>query len=225
MYILYLYSFGFICFVLYKCLSKYNKKKYTKLDYKNNYVFILKSIEFFTKDKKIETKNYNKNYFNQFNFELNVDYMCDYYVVNYIYNNTKYKYYSSNNNLLSFPFYKAEEIKNYVYINKISKALLIIYDKNKENKENEEKIENENEEYDILDEIVKFVGPNYNFYKDLDIKFNIDSFLKYIYVDNDMMFKKLNFIDKNYYIKLYDNFNNEYKYNLDYLQWNPELKL
>jgi len=218
MYILYLYSFGFICFALFKCLSKYNKKKYTKLDYKNNYVFILKSIEFFSQDKKIETKNYNKNYFNQFNFEINVDYICDYYVINYIYNNTNYKYNSNNNNdLLCFPLYKADEIKNYVYINKISKALLIIYDKDKD--------KNENEEYDILDEIVQFVGPNYNFYKDLDIKFNIDRFLKYIYADNDMMFKKLNFIDKNYYIKLYDNFNNEYKYNLDYLKWNPELKL
>ena len=145
----------------------------------------------------------------QNDIKLKVNILFDYYVVNYIYNNIEYKYYS-NNNILKFPIYKEEQIKNYVYINRITKAILVI---------------NENIEYDILAQILPFLGPNYNFYKDLDIKLSIKSILKYIYIKDKKILKEINFDNKNYYIKLYDNFNNEYYNKSDYLNWNAELQL
>ena len=221
MYLLYLSSISFIFITLLKCLFFKNVNiNYKKFDYKNKYYFTIKNIEFFKDNNKIEVIEYNKNYFNQFKFELDIDFVCDYYVINYIYNNIEYKYYS-NNDLLTFPIYKSGEIKNFVYINKITNAVLII-NNNNNNKENE--ILHDEEEFDILNDLLKFVGPNYNFYKDLDIKFNIDIFLKYIYVDNPIL-KKLDFINKNYYIKLCDNFNTIYKIESDYLNWVPDLKL
>ena len=132
MYGLYLYTLSFILFTLYNCFSNKRNKNITvkKLDDKKNYSFIIRNIEFFKNGKCIEFTNYNNYYFKQNNIELNVNFLYDFFVVNYIYDNTDYKYYSENN-FLTFPMYSSDQIKNYVYINKISSAKLLITESDK----------------------------------------------------------------------------------------------
>lgn len=218
MYVLYVSTLSFILFTLYNCfLNKTNKNLTSKkFDHKNNYVFIIKNIEFFKNGDSVGLTNYDNYYFRQNNIELNVNFLYDFFIVNYIYNNTKYKYYS-NNSFLTFPMYSSEQIKNYVYINKITKAKLIL----KETECNENEI-------DILEMLLPFLGPNYNFYKDVEhsgIKPNIDKILIYLKYNNPIALDKLDIENKNYKLVFYDNFNNEYNLDFDHLIWNPELKL
>ena len=75
----------------------------------------------------------------------------------------------------------------------------------------------------ITDEINKFVGPNYNFYKDTDFKFKTESLISYLKAENF-----INEIDSNnvsYKFIFYDNFNNEYSDYNDYIIWDPNLRL
>ena len=221
MYILYLSTFSFILLTLYNCFSNKRNKNITikKLDHKNNYSFLIKNIEFFKNGKCVEFINYNNYYFKQNNIELNVNFSYDFFVVKYIYDNNNYKYYSENS-FLTFPMYPSEQIKNYVYINKISSAKLLIT----ETKKNEISVTHE---IDILPLIFPFVGPNYNFYKDLEVlgRLNIDKILTYLKFKNEIVLDKLDIENKNYKLILYDNFNNEYDVDLEYLTWDPELKL
>lgn len=232
MYVLYLSTLTFILLTLYNCFSVKTNKNITvkKLDDKKNYSFIITNIEFFKDGKCVEFTKYNNYYFKQNNIELNVNFLYDFFVVNYIYDNTEYKYYSENS-FLTFPMYSSEEIKNYVYINKISSAKLFITESDKNEISN--KISNESQisitdEIDILQMLIPFVGPNYNFYKDLEVlstRLNIDKILTYFKFKNDNVFDKLDTVNKNYKLLLYDNFNNEYNVDLNHLTWNPELKL
>jgi hypothetical protein len=117
--------------------------------------------------------------------------------------------------------YSSEQIKNYVYINKISSAKLLITESNKNEM-------SKTDEIDILPMLIPFVGPNYNFYKDLEvlgIRLNLDKILAYLKFKNENVFDKLDTVNKNYKLLLYDNFNNDYNVDSDYLTWNPELKL
>ena len=219
MYVLYVSTLSFILFTLYNCFSNKRNKNVTvkKLDHKKNYSFIIRNIEFFKNGKCVEFTNYNNYYFKQNNIELNVNFLYDFFVVNYIYDNTEYKYYSDNS-FLTFPMYSSEQLKNYVYINKISSAKLLIT-------ESDESI---TDEIDILPMLIPFVGPNYNFYKDLEvlgITLNVDKILTYLKFQNENVFDKLDTVNKNYKLILYDNFNNEYNVDSNYLTWNPELKL
>uniref|UniRef100_A0A6C0LFZ7 Uncharacterized protein n=1 Tax=viral metagenome TaxID=1070528 RepID=A0A6C0LFZ7_9ZZZZ len=225
MYVLYLSTLSFILFTLYNCFSDKRNKNLTckKLDDKNNYSFIIKNIEFFKNGKCVELKNYNNYYFKQNNIELNVNFIYDFFVVNYIYNNTEYKYYSENG-FLTFPMYSSEQIKNYVYINKISSAKLLVT----ETDNNKISV---TDEIDILPMLIPFIGPNYNFYEDLEYigtnvtKLNVDKILTYLKCKNENTYDKLDTVNKNYKLLFYDNFNNEYNIDSNYLRWNPELKL
>ena len=219
MYVLYLSTLSFILFTLYNCFSNKRNKNITvkKLDNKKNYSFIIRNIEFFKDGKCVEFTNYNNYYFKQNNIELNVNFLYDFFIVNYIYDNTEYKYYSDNS-FFTFPMYSNEQLKNYVYINKISSAKLLIT-------ESDESI---TDEIDILPMLIPFVGPNYNFYKDLEvlgIRLNVDKILAYLKFKNENVFDKLDTVNKNFKLLLYDNFNNEYNVDSNYLTWNPELKL
>lgn len=203
MYLFYISSIGFIIVTILRCAILINnrpKPKFKKLDDKINHLFVIQNIEFFKDDKLIKIIEYNSNvkYLEQRNIELNVNFLYDYFIVNYTHNSKHYKYYSENS-FFTFPIYSEDQIKNYVYINKILRAVLYI----------------NNEEFNILNIILPFVGPNYNFYNDLDIKLNIKNILKH----------KINLSDNNFSIKLYDNFSNEYNINSDFFNWNPELKL
>ena len=229
MYVLYLSTLSFILLTLYNCfLNKRNKSiKVKKLDDKKNYSFIIRNIEFFKDGKCVEFTNYNNYYFKQNNIELNVNFIYDFFVVNYIYDNTEYKYYSDNS-FLTFPMYSSEQIKNYVYINKISSAKLLITESDENEISNKSQI-SITDEIDILPMLIPFVGPNYNFYKDLEvlsIRLNVDKILSYLKFKNEnKILQKLDTINKNYKLLLYDNFNNEYNIDSTYLTWNPELKL
>ena len=230
MYVLYLSTLSFILLTFYNCFSNNRNKNTTfkKLDDKKNYSFIIRNIEFFKNGKCVEFTNYNNYYFKQNNIELNVNFLYDFFVVNYIYDNTEYRYYSDNS-FLTFPMYSSEQIKNFVYINKISSAKLLITKTDKNEKSDKIGI---TEEIDILPLIIPFVGPNYNFYKDLEdigtsvtSVTNLDKILTYLKFKNEIILDKLDTENKNYKLILYDNFNNEYNVDSNYLTWNPELKL
>ena len=230
MYVLYLSTLSFILLTLYNCFSNKRNNNITvkKLDDKKNYSFIIRNIEFFKNGKCVEFTNYNNYYFKQNNIELNVNFLYDFFVVNYIYDNTEYRYYSDNS-FLTFPMYSSEQIKNFVYINKISSAKLLITKTDKNEKSDKIGI---TEEIDILPLIIPFVGPNYNFYKDLEdigtsvtSVTNLDKILTYLKFKNEIILDKLDTENKNYKLILYDNFNNEYNVDSNYLTWNPELKL
>ena len=216
MFFLYSTSLILILFTLYKYYynSYYNVKRIKKFDYKMKGSFEIKNIEFFKDNKKIEYKKYNNEEINNNFLNLKIDFIYDFFIANYTYNNKNYKLYSENS-YFKFPIYSDDQINNYVYINKITSASLII--------------NNENEDYkkiiDILDDIIPFLGPNYNFYNDLlneNIRLNIKNILLYLKLNNK---NKYDFINDNYMIKFFDNFNNEYNIDLNYLRWNPELKL
>ena len=229
MYVLYLSSLSFILFSLYKFFFSNRNDNVKKLDHKDNYSFIIKNIEFFKNGKLVDFTNYNNSYFKQKNIELNVDFLYDFFVVNYIYNNTEYKYYSDNS-FLTFPMYSSKQIKNYVYINKISSAKLLITETDNSEISNSEISNSEisKSEIDILPMIIEFVGPNYNFYKDLELMghiHNLNDILTYLKFKNDKILDKLDLVNKNYKLIFYDNFNNEYNIDSNNLTWNPELKL
>ena len=227
MYVLYLSTLSFILFTLYNCFSNNKNKNITvkKLDHKENYLFIIINVEFFKNGKCIDFINYNNHYFKQNNIELNINILYDFFVINYTYNNKEYKYYSENS-FLTFPMYSSIQIKNYVYINKISSAKLLITETEKNEISSTREISSTHE-IDILPLIIPFVGPNYNFYKDLEVleRLNVDKILTYLKLKNDIVLDKLDTENKNYKLILYDNFNNEYNVDSNHLTWNPELKL
>lgn len=256
LYILYFLTTGYITynilhFTYNYCINKHKKidgehKKNDKsyFENNNNYSFLIKNIEFYKNNYVIKCSNYNNFYFKQTDIIFNLSFDYDYYIINYVFNDTEYKYMRNdkNMNIISFPMYKLEEIKNYVYTNKISKALLIISEENTEIFE----------EIDILKYLLPFLGPNYNFYYDKEYKLDIKLVLKHILVTKS---KELFFNDDdnnnssydNYYryyenynrcynkilsnnkylLKLYDTFGNIYQFenNNINLHWNPNLQL
>ena len=218
MYILYSVCIGLTSIILYKYISSIfkrrirgNKRNIKKFDYVNdNYFFYLTNIEFYRKKTLIKTIDYNKEIKIQKNFELNIDEIFDYMIISYKYNNISYKFYS-NNSFLTFPLYLKSEIKNYAYINKLSEAILEI------------NTEIEKKNINILSLILPFLGPNYNFYEDLNIKIILNDIINYFLLKEKT---KVNIDINNYTLKLYDSFHNEYILkNDDYLKWMPKLNL
>ena len=213
MYILFVSSGLLLTYLFYTCVFSVNKKV-KKFDYKEeNYEFILDNIMFYKNNECVRTFEYNKEFRVKKSIELNVDFIYDFIVVNYYYNSVNYKYLSESS-CITFPIYTKEQIKTYVYTNKIKYA--------------EIKKITPSPSFDncflftITDIINQFVGPNYNFYKDLDCKFKTEHFVNYLtaenYIDN---------VNKNdiFMILFCDNFNNDYFDYNDYLTWDPNLKL
>lgn len=247
MYILYLFTFGYITYNLFFYAYKYYFNQYKKIDVKHKkndnlafensskYSFLIKNIEFYKDDKLIEVSNYNNLYFEQTILVFKLSYDYDYYIINYVFNDNEYKYLRNDEDMdtILFPMYNSEQIKNYVYINKISKALLILSEENSELFE----------EINILEHVLPFLGPNYNFYSDLDNKLDIKLILKNILMnktkelflnvhddnnnnDNNYIkhYNKILSTDK-YLLKLFDTFGNVYQFKQNNLEWNPNLKL
>lgn len=212
MYIFYLTSLCLVGYAIVKCSTK-NKKKVNKFDHKEKFSFMIHDIKFYKDNQYVDKIQYNNNNNNkEKTIELNVNFLYDYYIVNYEYNNKLFKFYSKNS-FLTIPIYSEEQIKKYVYVNNIKEASLVI--------KKEVEIE-----YDIKRDLIPFLGPNYNFYKDLDIKLNTFDILKYISIYNFEIKNIIETINKdNIIIKLKDNFGIEYKNNDEYLFWNPNLKL
>lgn len=237
MYFLYISSIGFILYSFYKYVMNNYINKTTILnnfDDKTKYKFLLKNIEFYVNNKCIEVKEYNMYYTKQASLNISNTYIFDYCIINYNYNDKLYKYVSEIN-YIKFPIYSEEELKNYVYINQIKKAILEYnYNENelKTKNENINENEKESEKIDILKYLLPFLGPNYNFYKEtnnkMNLKYIINSMNYEIGMDKDLdkvsnFYLLNNIINKVYKLKLYDTFNNEYDVVCDDLKWNPNL--
>ena len=207
MYILYISSTLILFYSLSYCIC--NKKKVKKFDYKETKKFELKDIYFYKNNELIKIKKYDKTCDKQKFLEFNL-LSYDYFVIEYLVNNKLYKY-LSNSTSVKFPFYFSDNIKNYVYINNIVEAKLLIKESNDEIKT-----------IDITDQLIPFLGPNYNFYNDLGLNMKTKLIINYI------LLKKLHAIksveNKKYQLKLYDNFSKEYNIG-EYIEWNPNLQL
>jgi len=211
MYFLYLSTVFFIIYATYKFLFE-NSNNIKTFDYQNEYDFYLNNINFYKNNKCIDTKYYNKSYNTPENVELIADLLYDFYVVDYNYNSKNYKYLSSDS-FLTYPLYSIDKIKNHVYINNIKLAELKILN---------ELISTEDNVINITTIVNEFVGPNYNFYKDNNYKFNKKEFISYLKAENII---KADEKEQIYKIFLYDNFNNEYSDDDDYLKWESNLSL
>lgn len=218
LYSLFIATIGLIVFRYIKKNIKNTKstkstKSTKKFDDIDEYNFNLENIEFYKDNLLIKQKNYDKKE----KLEININDTYDFIIVNYKYNNKSYKFYTTNNNI-KFPFYSEDQIINYVYINQITKAMLEIY----YNNDNDKK---ETTHINILNYILPYLGPNYNFYEDLDVKIYLNDIIYLILPNNDSIKEKIDLNKKNYTLKLYDKFNNEYSFVNDYLIWVPKLKL
>lgn len=218
MYLLFVSSGLILFYVIYTCIFSnfFTIKNVKTFDYKSEeYDFIIDNIKFYKDNKCIKTKEFSRTHKSnlssvQKNVELNVNFIYDFFVVDYYYNSNNYKF-LSDNSFLTFPIYSKEQIKTYVYTNKIKLAVI-----------NKDDSNDNNINPDITDEINKFVGPNYNFYKDIDYKFKSEHLISYLksigileITDSKPLFKFV----------FYDNFNNQYSSYDDYLTWEPNLSL
>lgn len=191
-----------------------DKKKLTFDDNKKNNTFILLTIEHYSSDLKenhsivynkkcscknkikidnLDSLNINENNQLQDNSNNNSQ-KNNYNIVNYIYDNKTYKALIREN---SFEFPIINEVKTYVYLNKI-KSIEIMYDDSIKN---------------ITEILLDYIGPNYDFNYETDYKQDIDIILK---------IEELIDINKNYQIKIIDNFDNEV-YIKDKLFWKPSI--
>ena len=125
-------------------------------------------------------------------------------VIHYYYNDKIYNWIHENNNnsdnqIISFPFYKETQYKTYVYTNKIKNILI------------------DNKQRDYMHILIEpFLGPNYNFYSELNYSIYLRQLLDYFNIEyNDSTT-----------MTLCDNFNNQIEFKInDKLYWDPQLKL
>lgn len=192
------------------CLKKSNKV-YKKFDHKNSYKYNLLDFEIVKNNKIIDNIIYEKNIdkYVIINDSIIIDIVdFDYICINYKINNKKYKYITNNNNL-KLNLYNNEEIIDYIYINKINDCILKI----------------NNNLLNIQNDIILFIGPNYNFYNDLYNKLNYINVIKYILMKRKIYFNEEEI--SNSEINFKDNFMNEYKFNSNtfngFLNWKPTL--
>lgn len=224
--------------------NQINKSKNYKPFYnKDEYNFYVTHVEFYRDSKLVKTREYNTEFSTQKKIEFNENFIFDSFIINYYYNNNFYKFYARDN-YVTFPNYTKEQIKNYVYINNITKALLTIeYNpiniRIENNETNETNLQSQEApsspnfnildfnilDFNITNEIVPFLGPNYNFYKDIDVKLNIKEIINIIISNLGLSNNRNLDLNNDISLKLYDNFNNEYKITYDYLMWSPNLQL
>ena len=253
MYLVLLSSLGIGVLIYKKCKQRNrfrsNKLKNSKPFYnKDEYNFYITEVEFYKDSKLVKTREYNTEFSTQKKIEFNENFIFDSFIINYYYNNNFYKFYARDN-YVTFPNYTKEQIKNYVYINNITKALLTIeYNpiniKIETNETNETNLQSQQApssqqalhgpnfildfnilDFDITNEIVPFLGPNYNFYKDIDVKLNIKEIINIIISNLGLSNNRNLDLNNDISLKFYDNFNNEYKITYDYLMWSPNLQL
>lgn len=239
MFFLFALSPIFICIYFY---IKYNKKnEYNKSLRFNNSDIDLNDEHWLI----LSIEQYNNEY--DFLQEIIVDKPCtvnmkeiidlekynmgndiNYNVINYLYKDQffkividKYEYGEqliiNRDTMIYFPV--IDEIKKYIYVNKINKVILFInhtkntLDTTLNTSSNSPDNEN-NIVIDITKVILKYIGPNYNFYSETEFKQKISTILlieKIISTKND-----------NFFINIYDNFDNKIKLT-NYLDWNPSI--
>lgn len=163
--------------------------------YDKNHNLLLRIPKNPNKNKIVLNENESKNLNFSF-YSINYEYI----IIYYIYNNNIYKYRISNNlTNIKFPFYTNDQYKKYVYINKIKKVTL------------DNIVLNDYEKH-----IIPFLGPNYNFYDELNYFISPKNILDYF---------NIKYKDSSIF-NLYDKFENYSSFNInDKLYWNPKLKL
>lgn len=227
---MYILSFAPILFVFYTVYSyccKNTKKNIKKFDdnQPDLYEFELYNTIFFhdtTELHRIDYSNSVKFYDKETKIPLNYEFACEYFVVTYNYNYVEYKLLTKPKEL-SFPIYMPDQLKQYVYTNCIKEATLYQLDKNYNNKESV--MDNFIiQTYNILDDLLPFLGPNYNFYEDLNIEIDIKNFVNYLYAKDPLMFSESDLSNSKFHIELCDTFSNIIILN-DKLKWNPVLQL
>ena len=212
MYIIFISSFLIVFYFIKNCIIK-KKKNIKRFDYKQVNLFELKDIYFYKNNELVKVKKYNKIFDKPKNLEFNL-LTYDYFVIEYLVNNKLYKFLSTSESI-KFPLY--DDIKNYVYINNISKAELII---------NIGPKKGDTVDYfktiDITEELIPFLGPNFTFYDDLYLNMDIKFIINYILSKNLYFIKTIE--NSDFKLKLYDNFRKEYIVE-NFLKWNPNLQL
>jgi len=227
---MYILSFAPVLFILYTTYNyccRYKKKNIKKFDDDelNSYEFELCNTKFFhdtTELHRIDYSNTVKFYDKNTIIPLNYDVSCEYFIISYYYNYNEYKLLTKPKEL-TFPFYKQEQLKSYVYTNHIKKATL--FEMNKDYDNNKDLRDDFMiQTYDILDELLPFLGPNYNFYIDLNVEMTIHQFVKYLCTKDPEKYSNMNLIHSKFHIELHDTFTNLTILN-DKLEWNPVLQL
>ena len=130
--------------------------------YDNNNIFI-KKIDHNIIIKKNESKNIDLSYYLfYYNFCV-IQFNHNDKIYNWISENNSN---SNNNQIISFPFYKETEYKTYVYTNKIKKIFI------------------DNKQQTNLHILIEpFLGPNYNFYSELNYSINLRQILNYFNIE------------------------------------------
>ena len=161
---------------------------------KNNYNSKLISINLFPTNISVR---YNNN-------EIFIKDHFDYIIIDFLLDNKRFKL-IENKNTFKFPLYLKNEIKKYVFINKILKIELNYNDKN----------------LIITHLLMKFIGPNYDFnYSYINKSTNTNT---NITIKDYLTILKINF-NNDSIIKIYDSFDNIHEYSIDsILKWNPML--
>ena len=203
-----LFLIALLTYIIYKKYISHNKNIKLEIENKSNLTTI-NNINFYDQNHKLilrVPKNPNKNKIilneNEFKkldfsfYTINYEYI----IIYYLYNNNIYKFRITNNiSDIIFPLYNKDQYKNYVYINRINKIKL-----------------DQNILIDYEKHIIPFLGPNYNFYVELNYFISPKNILDYFNLDyND-----------NSILELIDKFENSQTFNMnDKLEWNPILKL
>lgn len=185
-----------------KCLKINRNLKFDNLnDIDKESNVILCDIQFYDNNnhmvKKIISNNVTKiDNFKKLDFSFYLfDY--EYYIITYKYK-TIYKWISQDNDIknqyIMFPFYDKEKYKKYIFKNTLNKIYI------------DDKILNIN--------IEAFMGPNYNFYNDLNYKITAKQICDYFNVAYN--FDSI--------LTLEDMLNNKYDFTMnDNLKWDPIL--
>ena len=113
-------------------------------------------------------------------------------IIKYKYNDTHYKMLNYGN-IIQFPIYLKNQIMKYPFINEIKDAYIL----------------RNNNHINVLNDIIKYIGPNYNFYNDINY-ITVKDIVKE-YLSDDILC-------------LTDSFEILYQFKMnDNLIWNPKI--
>ena len=195
MYGLFIATFIYIYYIIYEYFIKIDEI-YLSNTFKSDFelikvdIYINNELLVSLDEDDLETTNLINYNNNDSSIELLDKSM--YIIVTYYFDESQFKVLIYGNEL-KFPLYSNEQLENHSYIKRIDTAKLLL----------------DNDEIDIKDFLIQYVGPNYNFHSDIN---NIK--VKDILINYSDVYK----------LTLTDSFGAEYVYKMDdFLQWSPTL--
>jgi hypothetical protein len=135
MYSLFLVSIAYLFYFVYNSFFKYPEVGFEKIDEEHSFEFI-----------KME-KYVDDNFTTEYSESKKIDSETEYIIIDYIYNDERMKFVTTDYSNYSFPMYSESEIKNRVFTRDIKSV----------------KINDE----DFTRELKYYLGPNVNFYNDI----------------------------------------------------------